>query len=95
VKITDYNGTDYNLTKKLLEELPKGKLSRYVLLVELKYVIKMFGERCVPVRYHGQSLSVIPNMLRNQGTNHIGCRPFAPEVYAKIMAYANATKETK
>ena len=93
MKITDCNGTSYNLTKELLEELPKCELSRYVILVELKHALKMFHGKVAPVRYYGQEhLPVIPTMLGNIGPDHIGCRPFTPEVYAKIMAYMNATK---
>jgi len=87
--IKDLQYVSYELTKTRLSELPKQKLSRYVILKEFTG----FGAwDSVPVRYTGNSKTYGPNHMRNYAENYVGCRPFSPADYKKIV---KAAKEAK
>ena len=87
--IRDLNGDAYVLNKTRLYELPKKHASRYIILRELQASL-IAGHDGVPVRYEGCDQE--PVNLPQQGTNFIGCRPFAAKTYNKII---KAAKEAK
>jgi hypothetical protein len=87
--IKDLHGDRYELSKTRLSELPKRWLSRYVILKEFTSF-----DICadVPVRYTGNSKPDEPTHLSNYGQNYVGCRPFSPTNYKRIV---KAAKEAK
>jgi hypothetical protein len=95
--IKDLKGKRYDLTKRVLSELPKQNGSRYVLLRELQKDLDNATNK-VPVRYYWSPKPFTENTtsatakLRNLGSFYIGCRPFSITNYCKI---ANAAKRAK